>query len=228
MKNEDPDPKQAILRRFFLLFEEGESADDEEDEKEDEAAGSDGSLPARGVGLAFEDPDRAEGSNGGSKDHEGVPNQTSFAFGAGITENLLRVHHQEEGEVGDRNKAAADHRGRNGESGFGVASPKDGEEATREARETTAEEEESLVVVDVRLGILIRGWATITAEGFLEGEAVHEHEDDDGGDGHPEDADAEDFFRNRFAGKGFEGDGESSGIALGEHVGELPVGLGNF
>ena len=57
MKNEGPDPKQAILRRFFLLFEEGESADDEEDEKEDEAAGSDGSLPARGVGLAFEDPD---------------------------------------------------------------------------------------------------------------------------------------------------------------------------
>ena len=177
------------------------------------------------MGFAFENPDGAEGGDGGGKDHEGVPDDARFAFGAVFAEDFFGVHHEEEGEVGDGDEGAADDGGGDGESSLGVTGPEDWEHATGEAGETATEEVESFVVVDaVRLsgacGKICRWWGR---EGFLEGEAVHEHEDDDGGHGHAEDADAEDFLRDHFAREGFEGDGESAGVALFEHGVELEV-----
>ena len=49
-------------------------------------------------------------------------------------------------------------------------------------------------------------------EELLEGEAIDEHQDDDGGNGHAEDSEAEDFLANDFTGEGFQGDRESSGV----------------
>lgn len=216
--------KRQLL--FFLVFEEGEGADDEEDEEEDEAAPGDvgdGDVAEDdfgGFGFAFENPNGSKGGDGGGEDHEGVPDETGFALGAMFAKDLLGVHHEEEGEVGNGNQTATDDGGGDGEGCFGFGSPEDGEEATGESGESAAEEEEGFVVVDVRLSG--RGACSfVAAEGFLEGEAVHEHEDDDGGDGHAEDADTEDFLGDGFACEGLKSDGEGSGVTLLQHVVEL-------
>ena len=75
------------------MLKEGEGADHEEDGEEDESAGGDVADPAFCFGLALQDPDRTEGRDAGGEDHEDVPNDACFAFGAMFSEDFLGVHH---------------------------------------------------------------------------------------------------------------------------------------
>lgn len=69
------------------------------------------------------------------------------------------------------------------------------------------------------------GTVALFAEHFGDGEAVHQHEDDDGGEGHTHDAEAENFLGDAGAGERSEGGGELDVAAFRKHGAKAAIGF---
>lgn len=162
------------------------------DKVDDDREGDERAEKAEAEVGVFVCPDGPAGADAGGdngEDHGDIDGDAFAAFGDVVAEERFVVHHEEEGDVGDGEEDHAEDTGGDGEPEFGFCAPTHNKETdgTCDAGEDTPD----------TVGVAADGGI----EHFTRGEAVDEHEDDNGGDGHTEDADTEDVAGGAFAGE---------------------------